>query len=199
MQRRVAILLGILCLGVGVLQAQQDARLMKAQEKITRLQRRVEQLSLGVQRADSAVLAARELIRAAEDSLKWLGREEESIKKASFEAEKRARKDVNQADENTIDSLRIEYQNIEKEIDMRLKNLERRARTAQRFYENGLRGEKRAKSVAKKVYTDRKNAEKAVAQAQADYLKLEKSLQQRQQKIEEKRKKQERKKEEKSE
>ncbi len=175
----------------GAAYAQQDARLLKAQEKIDKLQRKVEQLSRGVLRADSVVEVARGLTRAAEDSLRMLVAEEQSIRKAQFEAEKRARKDVNEATENTVDSLRIEYQNIEKEIDMRMRDLDRRGRSAQRFYENGVKGEKRAKALAKRAYEERKNAEKAVAQAQADYVKLEKSLKEKKQKAEQKAQKRE--------
>lgn len=175
----------------GAAYAQQDARLLKAQEKIDKLQRKVEQLTRGVQRADSVVEVARGLTRAAEDSLRMLVAEEQSIRKAQFEAEKRARKDVNEATENTVDSLRIEYQNIEKEIDMRMRDLDRRGRSAQRCYENGVKGEKRAKALAKRAYEERKNAEKAVAQAQADYVKLEKSLKEKKQKAEQKAQKRE--------
>ena len=165
MRARLGILALLLWGVVGGVYAQQDARLVKAQEKIDKLQRKVEQLSLGVRRADSVVEVARGLIRAAEDSLRMLVAEEQSIRKAQFEAEKRARKDVNEATENTVDSLRIEYQNIEKEIDMRMRDLDRRGRSAQRFYENGVKGEKRAKAQAKRAYEERNTSSSGLCQA----------------------------------
>ena len=169
----------------------QDARLLKAQDKIDRLRAKVDDLAANARRADSAVEAARNMIRMAEDSLRILGAEEESIKRAQFDAEKRARKDVNNASETALDSLRSEYRNIEREIDARIRDLDRRGKSAQRFYENGLKNERRAKEMAKKAHTDKKNAEKAVERAQEDYVKLQKSINEKQQKAQERQQKRE--------
>lgn len=190
MRVRFIYLLGWLSLLVGVVEAQ-DARLLKAQDKIDRLRAKVDDLAANARRADSAVEAARDVIRMAEDSLKLLGAEEESIKRAQFDAEKRARKDVNNASETALDSLRSEYRNIEREIDARIRDLDRRGKSAQRFYENGLKNERRAKEMSKKAHTDKKNAEKAVERAQEDYIKLQKSINEKQQKAQERQQKRE--------
>ena len=153
MRVRFIYLLGWLSLLVGVVEAQ-DARLLKAQDKIDRLRAKVDDLEASVRRADSVVEAARNMIRMAEDSLRILGAEEESIKRAQFDAEKRARKDVNNASDAALDSLRTEYRNIEREIDARIRDLDRRGKSAQRFYENGLKNERRAKEMAKKAHTE---------------------------------------------
>lgn len=190
MRVRFIYLLGWLSLLVGVVEAQ-DARLLKAQDKIDRLRAKVDDLAANARRADSAVEAARDVIRMAEDSLKLLGAEEESIKRAQFDAEKRARKDVNNASETALDSLRSEYRNIEREIDARIRDLDRRGKSAQRFYENGLKNERRAKEMSKKAHADKKNAEKAVERAQEDYIKLQKSINEKQQKAQERQQKRE--------
>jgi len=190
MRVRFIYLLGWLSLLVGVVEAQ-DARLLKAQDKIDRLRAKVDDLEASVRRADSVVEAARNMIRMAEDSLRILGAEEESIKRAQFDAEKRARKDVNNASDAALDSLRTEYRNIEREIDARIRDLDRRGKSAQRFYENGLKNERRAKEMAKKAHTDKKNAEKAVERAQEDYIKLQKSINEKQQKAQERQQKRE--------
>lgn len=190
MRIRVIFLLSCLVLLSG-LSVAQDARLLKAQDKIDRLRAKVDDLAANARRADSAVEAARDVIRMAEDSLKLLGAEEESIKRAQFDAEKRARKDVNNASETALDSLRSEYRNIEREIDARIRDLDRRGKSAQRFYENGLKNERRAKEMAKKAHTDKKNAEKAVERAQEDYIKLQKSINEKQQKAQERQQKRE--------
>lgn len=190
MRVRFIYLLGWLSLLVGVVEAQ-DARLLKAQDKIDRLRAKVDDLAANARRADSAVEAARDVIRMAEDSLKLLGAEEESIKRAQFDAEKRARKDVNNASETALDSLRSEYRNIEREIDARIRDLDRRGKSAQRFYENGLKNERRAKEMSKKAHADKKNAEKAVERAQEDYVKLQKSINEKQQKAQERQQKRE--------
>ncbi len=188
MRIRVIFLLSCLVLLSG-LSVAQDARLLKAQDKIDRLRAKVDDLAANARRADSAVEAARNMIRMAEDSLRILGAEEESIKRAQFDAEKRARKDVNNASETALDSLRSEYRNIEREIDARIRDLDRRGKSAQRFYENGLKNERRAKEMAKKAHTDKKNAEKAVERAQEDYVKLQKSINEKQQKAQERQQK----------
>ena len=190
MRIRVIILLSCLVLLSG-LSVAQDARLLKAQDKIDRLRAKVDDLAANARRADSAVEAARDVIRMAEDSLKLLGAEEESIKRAQFDAEKRARKDVNNASETALDSLRSEYRNIEREIDARIRDLDRRGKSAQRFYENGLKNERRAKEMSKKAHADKKNAEKAVERAQEDYVKLQKSINEKQQKAQERQQKRE--------
>lgn len=190
MRVRVIFLLSCLVLLSG-LSVAQDARLLKAQDKIDRLRAKVDDLAANARRADSAVEAARDVIRMAEDSLKLLGAEEESIKRAQFDAEKRARKDVNNASDAALDSLRTEYRNIEREIDARIRDLDRRGKSAQRFYENGLKNERRAKEMAKKAHTDKKNAEKAVERAQEDYIKLQKSINEKQQKAQERQQKRE--------
>ena len=190
MRVRVIFLLSCLVLLSG-LSVAQDARLLKAQDKIDRLRAKVDDLAANARRADSAVEAARNMIRMAEDSLRILGAEEESIKRAQFDAEKRARKDVNNASETALDSLRSEYRNIEREIDARIRDLDRRGKSAQRFYENGLKNERRAKEMAKKAHTDKKNAEKAVERAQEDYVKLQKSINEKQQKAQERQQKRE--------
>lgn len=190
MRIRVIFLLSCLVLLSG-LSVAQDARLLKAQDKIDRLRAKVDDLAANARRADSAVEAARDVIRMAEDSLRILGAEEESIKRAQFDAEKRARKDVNNASETALDSLRSEYRNIEREIDARIRDLDRRGKSAQRFYENGLKNERRAKEMAKKAHTDKKNAEKAVERAQEDYVKLQKSINEKQQKAQERQQKRE--------
>ena len=190
MRVRVIFLLSCLVLLSG-LSVAQDARLLKAQDKIDRLRAKVDDLAANARRADSAVEAARDVIRMAEDSLRILGAEEESIKRAQFDAEKRARKDVNNASETALDSLRSEYRNIEREIDARIRDLDRRGKSAQRFYENGLKNERRAKEMAKKAHTDKKNAEKAVERAQEDYVKLQKSINEKQQKAQERQQKRE--------
>ncbi len=190
MRIRVIFLLSCLVLLSG-LSVAQDARLLKAQDKIDRLRAKVDDLAANARRADSAVEAARNMIRMAEDSLRILGAEEESIKRAQFDAEKRARKDVNNASETALDSLRSEYRNIEREIDARIRDLDRRGKSAQRFYENGLKNERRAKEMAKKAHTDKKNAEKAVERAQEDYVKLQKSINEKQQKAQERQQKRE--------
>lgn len=190
MRIRVIFLLSCLVLLSG-LSVAQDARLLKAQDKIDRLRAKVDDLAANARRADSAVEAARDVIRMAEDSLKLLGAEEESIKRAQFDAEKRARKDVNNASETALDSLRSEYRNIEREIDARIRDLDRRGKSAQRFYENGLKNERRAKEMSKKAHTDKKNAEKAVERAQEDYIKLQKSINEKQQKAQERQQKRE--------
>lgn len=190
MRVRFIYLLGWLSLLVGVVEAQ-DARLLKAQDKIDRLRAKVDDLAANARRADSAVEAARDVIRMAEDSLKLLGAEEESIKRAQFDAEKRARKDVNNASDAALDSLRTEYRNIEREIDARIRDLDRRGKSAQRFYENGLKNERRAKEMSKKAHADKKNAEKAVERAQEDYIKLQKSINEKQQKAQERQQKRE--------
>ena len=190
MRIRIIFLLSCLVLLSG-LSVAQDARLLKAQDKIDRLRAKVDDLAANARRADSAVEAARNMIRMAEDSLRILGAEEESIKRAQFDAEKRARKDVNNASETVLDSLRSEYRNIEREIDARIRDLDRRGKSAQRFYENGLKNERRAKEMAKKAHTDKKNAEKAVERAQEDYIKLQKSINEKQQKAQERQQKRE--------
>lgn len=190
MRVRFIYLLGWLLLLGGVVEAQ-DARLLKAQDKIDRLRAKVDDLAVNARRADSAVEAARDVIRMAEDSLKLLGAEEESIKRAQFDAEKRARKDVNNASDAALDSLRTEYRNIEREIDARIRDLDRRGKSAQRFYENGLKNERRAKEMSKKAHADKKNAEKAVERAQEDYVKLQKSINEKQQKAQERQQKRE--------
>ena len=190
MRIRVIFLLSCLVLLSG-LSVAQDARLLKAQDKIDRLRAKVDDLAANARRADSAVEAARDVIRMAEDSLKLLGAEEESIKRAQFDAEKRARKDVNNASETALDSLRSEYRNIEREIDARIRDLDRRGKSAQRFYENGLKNERRAKEMSKKAHADKKNAEKAVERAQEDYVKLQKSINEKQQKAQERQQKRE--------
>lgn len=190
MRIRIIFLLSCLVLLSG-LSVAQDARLLKAQDKIDRLRAKVDDLAANARRADSAVEAARDVIRMAEDSLKLLGAEEESIKRAQFDAEKRARKDVNNASETALDSLRSEYRNIEREIDARIRDLDRRGKSAQRFYENGLKNERRAKEMSKKAHTDKKNAEKAVERAQEDYVKLQKSINEKQQKAQERQQKRE--------
>lgn len=190
MRIRIIFLLSCLVLLSG-LSVAQDARLLKAQDKIDRLRAKVDDLAANARRADSAVEAARDVIRMAEDSLKLLGAEEESIKRAQFDAEKRARKDVNNASETALDSLRSEYRNIEREIDARIRDLDRRGKSAQRFYENGLKNERRAKEMAKKAHSDKKNAEKAVERAQEDYVKLQKSINEKQQKAQERQQKRE--------
>lgn len=190
MRVRFIYLLGWLVLLSG-LSVAQDARLLKAQDKIDRLRAKVDDLAANARRADSAVEAARDVIRMAEDSLKLLGAEEESIKRAQFDAEKRARKDVNNASETALDSLRSEYRNIEREIDARIRDLDRRGKSAQRFYENGLKNERRAKEMSKKAHADKKNAEKAVERAQEDYVKLQKSINEKQQKAQERQQKRE--------
>ena len=190
MRVRVIILLSCLVLLSG-LSVAQDARLLKAQDKIDRLRAKVDDLAANARRADSAVEAARDVIRMAEDSLKLLGAEEESIKRAQFDAEKRARKDVNNASDAALDSLRTEYRNIEREIDARIRDLDRRGKAVQRFYENGLKNERRAKEMSKKAHTDKKNAEKAVERAQEDYIKLQKSINEKQQKAQERQQKRE--------
>ena len=190
MRVRFIYLLGWLSLLVGVVEAQ-DARLLKAQDKIDRLRAKVDDLAANARRADSAVEAARDVIRMAEDSLKLLGAEEESIKRAQFDAEKRARKDVNNASDAALDSLRTEYRNIEREIDARIRDLDRRGKSAQRFYENGLKNERRAKEMSKQAHADKKNAEKAVERAQEDYIKLQKSINEKQQKAQERQQKRE--------
>lgn len=190
MRIRIIFLLSCLVLLSG-LSVAQDARLLKAQDKIDRLRAKVDDLAANARRADSAVEAARDVIRMAEDSLKLLGAEEESIKRAQFDAEKRARKDVNNASETALDSLRSEYRNIEREIDARIRDLDRRGKSAQRFYENGLKNERRAKEMAKKAHADKKNAEKAVERAQEDYVKLQKSINEKQQKAQERQQKRE--------
>jgi len=190
MRVRVIFLLSCLVLLSG-LSVAQDARLLKAQDKIDRLRAKVDDLAANARRADSAVEAARNMIRMAEDSLRILGAEEESIKRAQFDAEKRARKDVNNASETALDSLRSEYRNIEREIDARIRDLDRRGKSAQRFYENGLKNERRAKEMAKKAHADKKNAEKAVERAQEDYVKLQKSINEKQQKAQERQQKRE--------
>ena len=190
MRVRFIYLLGWLSLLVGVVEAQ-DARLLKAQDKIDRLRAKVDDLAANARRADSAVEAARDVIRMAEDSLKLLGAEEESIKRAQFDAEKRARKDVNNASDAALDSLRTEYRNIEREIDARIRDLDRRGKSAQRFYENGLKNERRAKEMSKKAHADKKNPEKAVERAQEDYIKLQKSINEKQQKAQERQQKRE--------
>lgn len=190
MRVRVIFLLSCLVLLSG-LSVAQDARLLKAQDKIDRLRAKVDDLAANARRADSAVEAARDIIRMAEDSLKLLGAEEESIKRAQFDAEKRARKDVNNASDAALDSLRSEYRNIEREIDARIRDLDRRGKSAQRFYENGLKNERRAKEMSKKAHADKKNAEKAVERAQEDYIKLQKSINEKQQKAQERQQKRE--------
>lgn len=190
MRVRVIFLLSCLVLLSG-LSVAQDARLLKAQDKIDRLRAKVDDLAANARRADSAVEAARDVIRMAEDSLKLLGAEEESIKRAQFDAEKRARKDVNNASDAALDSLRTEYRNIEREIDARIRDLDRRGKAVQRFYENGLKNERRAKEMSKKAHTDKKNAEKAVERAQEDYIKLQKSINEKQQKAQERQQKRE--------
>lgn len=190
MRIRIIFLLSCLVLLSG-LSVAQDARLLKAQDKIDRLRAKVDDLEASVRRADSVVEAARNMIRMAEDSLRILGAEEESIKRAQFDAEKRARKDVNNASETALDSLRSEYRNIEREIDARIRDLDRRGKSAQRFYENGLKNERRAKEMAKKAHADKKNAEKAVERAQEDYIKLQKSINEKQQKAQERQQKRE--------
>ena len=190
MRVRVIFLLSCLVLLSG-LSVAQDARLLKAQDKIDRLRAKVYDLAANARRADSAVEAARDVIRMAEDSLKLLGAEEESIKRAQFDAEKRARKDVNNASDAALDSLRTEYRNIEREIDARIRDLDRRGKSAQRFYENGLKNERRAKEMSKKAHADKKNAEKAVERAQEDYVKLQKSINEKQQKAQERQQKRE--------
>ncbi len=190
MRIRVIFLLSCLVLLSG-LSVAQDARLLKAQDKIDRLRAKVDDLAANARRADSAVEAARNMIRMAEDSLRILGAEEESIKRAQFDAEKRARKDVNNASETALDSLRSEYRNIEREIDARIRDLDRRGKSAQRFYENGLKNERRAKEMSKKAHADKKNAEKAVERAQEDYVKLQKSINEKQQKAQERQQKRE--------
>lgn len=190
MRIRVIFLLSCLVLLSG-LSVAQDARLLKAQDKIDRLRAKVDDLAANARRADSAVEAARDVIRMAEDSLKLLGAEEESIKRAQFDAEKRARKDVNNASDAALDSLRTEYRNIEREIDARIRDLDRRGKAVQRFYENGLKNERRAKEMSKKAHTDKKNAEKAVERAQEDYIKLQKSINEKQQKAQERQQKRE--------
>lgn len=190
MRIRIIFLLSCLVLLSG-LSVAQDARLLKAQDKIDRLRAKVDDLAANARRADSAVEAARDVIRMAEDSLKLLGAEEESIKRAQFDAEKRARKDVNNASETALDSLRSEYRNIEREIDARIRDLDRRGKSAQRFYENGLKNERRAKEMSKKAHADKKNAEKAVERAQEDYVKLQKSINEKQQKAQERQQKRE--------
>ena len=178
----------VVCSG-GVLA--QDARLLKAQDKIDRLRAKANAQAESARRADSAVEATRLIIRMAEDSLKMLGAEEESIKRAQFDVEKRARKDVNNATDAELDSLRTEYRNIEREIDARIRDLDRRGKSAQRFYENGIKNERRAKELAKKAHVDTKNAEKAVERAQEDYLKLQKSINEKQLKTKERQQKRE--------
>lgn len=190
MRIRIIFLLSCLVLLSG-LSVAQDARLLKAQDKIDRLRAKVDDLAANARRADSAVEAARDVIRMAEDSLKLLGAEEESIKRAQFDAEKRARKDVNNASETALDSLRSEYRNIEREIDARIRDLDRRGKSAQRFYENGLKNERRAKEMSKKAHADKKNAEKAVERAQEDYVKLQKSINEKQQKAQDRQQKRE--------
>ena len=190
MRIRIIFLLSCLVLLSG-LSVAQDARLLKAQDKIDRLRAKVDDLAANARRADSAVEAARNMIRMAEDSLRILGAEEESIKRAQFDAEKRARKDVNNASETALDSLRSEYRNIEREIDARIRDLDRRGKSAQRFYENGLKNERRAKEMSKKAHADKKNAEKAVERAQEDYVKLQKSINEKQQKAQERQQKRE--------
>lgn len=179
---RNIFLLGCFVLFSSIVVAQDDARLLKAQDKIERLRAKVDNLAANARRADSVVEVARVLIRMAEDSLRLLGAEEESIKRAQFDAEKRARKDVNNASDQALDSLRTEYKNIEREIDARIRDLDRRGKSVQRFYENGLKNERRAKELAKKAHADQKNAQKAVERAQEDYVKLQKSLNDKQQK-----------------
>lgn len=169
----------------------QDARLLKAQDKIDRLRAKANAQAESARRADSVVEATRLIIRMAEDSLKMLGAEEESIKRAQFDVEKRARKDVNNATDAELDSLRTEYRNIEREIDARIRDLDRRGKSAQRFYENGIKNERRAKELAKKAHADTKNAEKAVERAQEDYLKLQKSINEKQLKTKERQQKRE--------
>ncbi len=158
-------IVGVICLGlcwwwIANAQAQDDQRLLRAQAKINKLKERIESLKIGVTKADSLVVVAQGNIRAAEDSLRFLRAEEESIKKAQFDAEKRARRDVSQASETALDSLRNEYRNIEREIEIRIRDLERRGRSAQRYYETSLRNEKRAKDAAKKALNNKKAAEK---------------------------------------
>ena len=74
MRVRVIFLLSCLVLLSG-LSVAQDARLLKAQDKIDRLRAKVDDLAANARRADSAVEAARDVIRMAEDSLKLLGGE----------------------------------------------------------------------------------------------------------------------------
>ena len=173
---RIGWLVSVVLLFCGGIVYAQDTRLQKAQEKINKLRMKVVELESSARKADSIVEVARGVIRAAEDTLKLLSAEEESIKRAQFDAEKRARRDVNDATDAALDSLRLEYRNVEKEIDSRIRELDRRGKAAQRFYENGLKGEKRARDAAKKAHGEKRNAEKAVQKAQEDYVKLEKSL-----------------------
>ena len=166
----------------------EQRRVTSAREKIERRKEKVRQCELQVQGADSIYTASVQLVALAEDSLRILADYEKRLNQESFSVDKQARKQVRGADDETLDSLQVEYRHTEKALTSLYRNLDARFRSAQRLYERGKREQARAKQKQAKARRDLKDAHQGVKDAEKELTRAIKEAAKRQQQAEKRQK-----------
>lgn len=162
-------------------QSADDVKIQRAKEKIERMQDKLEATRLQEAEVDSLMLQAAAKIAAAEDTLKVLGELEESMKRDHFYMTRRTHKQARRASDEVLDSLRVDYRESERELDLMGRDLERRYRAAQRLYEQGKKEQERAKKRQARVRASIKAAERDVQSAERDLVKVEADVLRKQQ------------------